>query len=79
MITVSRTSENINGTTAYLRFGDILSLWDLLHGLMLPSGNDAAILLSEHFGSLISKEVKEKGDLKNNLSTIDLNHPKLLK
>lgn len=25
-------------------------MWDLLHGLMLPSGNDSAVTLAEHFG-----------------------------
>jgi len=33
-----------------LKTGDVLSIWDLLHGLMLPSGNDAGICLAEHFG-----------------------------
>jgi D-alanyl-D-alanine carboxypeptidase len=30
-----------------------LTVWDLLHGLMLPSGNDAAITLAEHFGQYL--------------------------
>jgi len=29
-----------------------LSIYDLLAGLMLPSGNDAATVLAEHFGRL---------------------------
>ena len=28
-------------------------MWDLLHGLMLPSGNDAAVALAEYFGKKI--------------------------
>ena len=36
--------------------GDILTLKDLLYGLMLPSGNDAAIALSKHFGELLVDE-----------------------
>ena len=40
-------------TSAKLRTGDVLSVWDLLHGLMLPSGNDAAITLAEHFGQYL--------------------------
>jgi len=40
----------MSGTSAELRMGDVLSVWDVLHGLMLPSGNDAAIALAEHFG-----------------------------
>ena len=43
----------MGGTSAKLRTGDVLSVWDLLHGLMLPSGNDAAITLAEHFGQYL--------------------------
>lgn len=28
--------------------GQVVSIWDLLHGLMLPSGNDAAMVLAEN-------------------------------
>jgi hypothetical protein len=31
-------------------------VWDLLHGLMLPSGNDAAITLAEYFGGVLLKK-----------------------
>jgi D-alanyl-D-alanine carboxypeptidase (penicillin-binding protein 5/6) len=27
-----------------------VSIWDLLYGLMLPSGNDAAVCLAENIG-----------------------------
>jgi D-alanyl-D-alanine carboxypeptidase len=30
--------------------GDILSLFDVLHGMMLPSGNDAAYCVAETLG-----------------------------
>lgn len=39
-----------------------MSVYDLLHGLMLPSGNDAAIALAEHFGLyLYYIELRKKG------------------
>jgi len=50
MLQVSKTAATVGGTSAKLRSGDVLSVWDLLHGLMLPSGNDAAMTLAEHFG-----------------------------
>jgi len=50
MLQVSKTAVTVGGTSAKLRSGDVLSVWDLLHGLMLPSGNDAAMTLAEHFG-----------------------------
>ena len=51
--TVSEGAAGINGTSACLVAGDTLSIWDLLFGLMLPSGNDSALVLAEHFGSLL--------------------------
>ena len=50
MIEVTETAAETSGTTAELKPGDLLSVWELLHGLMLPSGNDAAMALAEHFG-----------------------------
>lgn len=53
MLQVSKTAATVGGTSAKLRSGDVLSVWDLLHGLMLPSGNDAAMVLAEHFGQYL--------------------------
>ena len=47
------------GTTANLIDGQVLSIWDLLHGLMLPSGNDAAMVLAEGFSEMLVKNSKE--------------------
>jgi len=47
---VSKLAATTQGCSADLRTGDILTIWDLLMGLMLPSGNDAATCLGEHFG-----------------------------
>ena len=55
-IRVSHCAANINGTSAELLEGDTLTVWDALHGMMLPSGNDAAIALSEHFGKIFFAE-----------------------
>jgi hypothetical protein len=37
------------GTSANLCHRDILSIYQLYHALMLPSGNDAATVLAENF------------------------------
>lgn len=42
MITVLPSSSRLIGTSANLMPNDKLSVWELLHGMMLPSGNDAA-------------------------------------
>ncbi len=48
--------SQVNGTSANLVPCDYLSVWELLHGMMLPSGNDAAQVLAIHFGLLILRE-----------------------
>jgi D-alanyl-D-alanine carboxypeptidase (penicillin-binding protein 5/6) len=45
----------MQGTTADLKQGDRISLYDLLFALMLPSGNDAALALAEYFGKMVCK------------------------
>jgi D-alanyl-D-alanine carboxypeptidase (penicillin-binding protein 5/6) len=46
----SERADTTPGSTADLRKGERLPVRELLYGLMLPSGNDAAIALAEHFG-----------------------------
>ena len=46
-------ASNIRGTTAELKQGDIFTAEQLLYGMMLPSGNDAAFALAKYFGKLL--------------------------
>ena len=55
-VEISKNASDIDGTRAGLVYGDSLRIWDLLHGLMLPSGNDAAIALAEYFGGLTNPD-----------------------
>ncbi len=43
---VSHRSASLQGTTARLESCDSITIYDLLHGMMLPSGNDAAMALA---------------------------------
>ena len=43
----------VHGTSAFLVDEQVVSVHDLLRGLMLPSGNDAALCLAENFGARI--------------------------
>lgn len=43
----------IIGTTANLRERDELTVEQLMYGMMLPSGNDAATALAIHFGGIL--------------------------
>lgn len=56
MITVLPSSARLIGTSANLMPHDKLSVWELLHGMMLPSGNDAAQSLGIYFGIFLLKE-----------------------
>jgi D-alanyl-D-alanine carboxypeptidase len=45
-VIVSSIAADIRGTCANLKSGDILTVDQLMYGLMLPSGNDAAFALA---------------------------------
>lgn len=47
VVTVSAFAASYRGSTAGLYAGERISVWNLLHGMLLPSGNDAAVALSE--------------------------------
>ena len=50
IVTVSAKAAGTGGSKLGLKKGDKISLRDLLYGLMLRSGNDAAIAIAEHIG-----------------------------
>lgn len=45
-VKIGKYESSIGGTTAQLRQGQIYNVRQLLHGLMLPSGNDASLALA---------------------------------
>lgn len=47
---VSKKASYMNGTSAHLKLDSRISIYDCLHGLLLPSGNDAAVVLATAFG-----------------------------
>lgn len=49
-VEVSPEAANQPGSSMYLSSGDVFTLEDLLYGLMLNSGNDAAWAIAEHIG-----------------------------
>lgn len=51
-VTVGEEVLSMYGTNIYVEIGEVLTVQDLLYGLMLRSGNDAAVVLAVHtFGS----------------------------
>lgn len=49
-VKIDSESAGVIGSSIYLRDGEILSLKDLLYGLMLRSGNDSAVAIAKHIG-----------------------------
>lgn len=64
-VTVSAKAGGTGGSRLGLKRGDKASVKDLLYGLMLRSGNDAAVALAEHVGG----SVKEFAELMNEKAT----------
>lgn len=54
-VTVSAKAGGTGGSRLGLKRGDKASVRDLLYGLMLRSGNDAAVALAEHVGGSVKK------------------------
>ena len=54
IVTVSSKAAGTGGSRLGLHTNDKISVRDLLYGLMLCSGNDAAVALAEHVGSNLS-------------------------
>ena len=65
---IPKEAVGIEGSSMYLREGEIFTIQDLLYGLMLHSGNDAAVALSiycagtiEGFSQLMNDKAKSLG------------------
>lgn len=61
----SRRAIYTEGSSIYLEQGEKMSIEDLIYGLMLRSGNDAAVAISEHIGGSVEGFVhlmNEKAD-----------------
>lgn len=52
-IRVSMLAGSMPGTSSELQPQDLFTLEDLLYGMLLPSGNDAALALGEGVGRII--------------------------
>lgn len=75
MVTISENAVNLpsDSSVCHLNAGDVISMRYLLYGLMLQSGNDAAIAIAEHisgdvdsFAALMNQEAKALGATKSN-------------
>lgn len=76
IVTVSKRAASIWGSRLRLKAGQKLTLKELLYGLLLNSGNDAAIAIAEHIGGtvegfldLMNKKAGEIGAYNTNFKT----------
>lgn len=68
IVTVSSNASGVEGSSLYLAVGERLTMEQLLYGLMLRSGNDAAVAIAEHvgksqegFADMMNKKAREIG------------------
>ena len=52
-VTISKKAANTGGSVLGIKEGDKITICDLLYGLLLRSGNDAAVALAENVGGSI--------------------------
>jgi len=76
IVTISKKAAGTGGSSAHLKAGKSIKLEELLYGLMLKSGNDAAVAIAEHtagsveeFAKLMNKKAIELGALNTNFVT----------
>lgn len=63
-ITFSERAAKTRGSSSKLRAGEKLPVRELLYGLLLPSGNDAAVAVAEYFGPRFHVEPAEEDAVK---------------
>ena len=73
VVKISPQASGIEGSSLYLVAGEELTMEQLLYGLMLRSGNDAATAIAEHiagsvedFAMMMNKKARELGAMNTN-------------
>ncbi len=64
-VTAGKNAHGVEGTSLYLSEGETLSMEHMLYGLMLRSGNDAAVAVAEHIAGSVpafAKMMNEKAE-----------------
>ena len=74
-VTIGNEINDSYGSGIYIKEGEILTLKDLVYGLMLRSGNDAALAIAKYVGGSVDKFVdlmnKKSKELKMNNTTFN--------
>ena len=74
-VTIGSEIDTSYGSGIYIKEGEVLTLKDLVYGLMLRSGNDAALAIAKYVGGSVDKFVdlmnKKSKELKMNNTTFN--------
>ncbi|MFQ6752218.1 MAG: D-alanyl-D-alanine carboxypeptidase family protein [Clostridia bacterium] len=73
IIKVDDSAIGVEGTSIYLREEEMISVRDLLYGLMLRSGNDAATALACYIGGDVAGFAKMMNELANKIGATNSN------
>lgn len=73
VVTASQNSARTEGSSIWLEPGEKLTLEELLYGLMLNSGNDAAVAIAEHIGGSVEGFTKLMNDKAKEIGAINTN------
>lgn len=73
IVKVSKNAEGVEGSSIYLKTGDELTVEELLYGLMLRSGNDAAVALAEYVGKTTEKFVAMMNEAAKEIGAVNSN------
>ncbi len=73
LVVIPKQAQGVEGSSIYIKAGEVYTVQDLLYGLMLRSGNDSATALAihvagstENFAKLMNEKAKELGALNTN-------------
>jgi len=70
-VKVPHAATQVGGSSMHLKEGEILTIRDLMKGLLIPSGNDAAITLAMHSSGSVEAFVEKMNNRAQELGLID--------
>ena len=72
-VPIPKEAVGIEGSSLYLKAGELLSVRDLLYGLMLQSGNDCAVALAVIVGGSVGGFVKMMNETAEKAGAVNTN------
>ena len=73
-VTVSAKARNVDGTRVYLEEGETVLLEKLVKGMLVNSGNDAAIAIAEHVSGSVESFAQDMNEFMKNKVGVENSH-----